>query len=315
MVTFIDGKYSLPEDLYYNSNHVYCNKKKGLVGLDQLGYGILKNPKKIEFLVDSEVKKGQMFAKIIHEYGEKMLKSPCSGKIKSKNANALDHMEVDTYTEGYLLKLEDVEELDDGLITGEKVEDWGNKEAAFLMDNSFSFKIVQLGDSAVGKTAIKVRLTDDYFKQDLKTTFGVDFGTKELKVSASVNEDTMFTGSKEYNVKMLVWDVAGQEHYEKTRGMYYRGARAALLVYDVTNPVSFEHLDKWIDEIELNVGRKLPVLVVGNKIDLERKVPREKAESYAKDKGYLYSETSAKTGEGIVEAFKNLAVKLIDDAL
>ncbi len=310
MATFLDGKYKLPEQFYYNQNHVFCDTSKKLIGLDQIGYALLKNPKKIEILVKNFVRAGQIFAKIYHDNGETALKSPCSGRIKTKNLHALEYMETDTYTKGFIIELEEIEELDYGLITGDNVSSWGYEEVQFLRGESYSFKVVELGDSAVGKTAIKVRLTDNFFKQDLQTTFGIDFGTKELKVDYN-NGAALFSGSKTYNVKMLVWDVAGQEHYEKQRGMYYKGAKGALLCYDVTNPVSFENLDKWIEELQFNVGKNIPVLVVGNKIDLRRNVPKKKALKYAKDNGYLYAETSAKTGNGIIAAFQALAKKLI----
>ena len=82
---------------------------------------------------------------------------------------------------------------------------------------------------------------------------------------------------------MNVWDAAGQEYYDKIRGMYYKDANGCILVYDVNNPESFKNLNKWVDELEENLGRKVPTLLVGNKTDLERKIRREEAVEYALD--------------------------------
>ncbi len=79
-----------------------------------------------------------------------------------------------------------------------------------------------------------------------------------------------------------MWDAAGQKHFEKIRGMYYRDAKGALLCFDVNNPVSFKNLNSWVEELDENVGRKVPVLLVGNKIDLERRVKEKDAIKYAK---------------------------------
>ncbi|NVM02000.1 MAG: GTP-binding protein [Candidatus Helarchaeota archaeon] len=90
--------------------------------------------------------------------------------------------------------------------------------------------------------------------------------------------------------------------------MYYKEARGCLVVFDVTNAASFDHVPKWVDELYGNVG-PIPVLLVGNKIDLvdQRKIATDKAEKLAKEKGYLYIETSALTGKNVVDAFTKLA--------
>jgi small GTP-binding protein len=310
MVTIADGRFELPEDLLYTRNqHVYLNKSKNLVGLDQIGFAYLKNPSEITVFDEKEIKMGQPFAAITTERGITTLTAPCSGTIKSVNKAALENMDTETYTSGYILELESIGELAEGLISGEDVEKWGSHEVRALLRNNFSFKIIEIGDSTVGKTAIKVRFTDDYFKKDLKTTLGVDFGSKEIK-GEYVSSDILFSGVYRFTAKMNVWDAAGQAHYEKIRGIYYREAKGAMLCYDMNNPVSFQNLDKWVEELEENVGQKVPVLLVGNKSDLERKVSREDALAYAMKRGYLFVECSAKTGEGVDDAFKKLAVAI-----
>ena len=219
-------------------------------------------------------------------------------------------MEVDTYTKGFILEFQSIDEIDPTLITGDNIEKWANHEVKSLLRNEYSFKIIEIGDSATGKTAIKVRFTDDYFKQDLKTTLGVDFGSREI-IAEYLADDTLFAGVYRFTAKMNVWDAAGQTHYDKIRGMYYRDAKGALLCFDVNNPVSFKNLDKWADDLEENIGKKVPVLLVGNKIDLERRVKYDDAKKYAEKRGFTdYVECSAKTGEGINEAFKKLAIEI-----
>ncbi len=308
MVTIADGRYSLPGSYLYSiTQHVYLDKVKKICGLDQIGYAFLKKPTSLSLLVDKEVKVGEPFAAITTERGISTLNSPCSGIIKTIHADALEKMENDTYEYG-ILEFEEISEIDSALITGAEIEPWANHEVRSLLKNEYSFKVILIGDSAVGKTAIKVRFTDDYFKQDLKTTLGVDFGSKELKCEY-LTEDILFSGVYRFTAKVNVWDAAGQSHFDKIRGMYYRDAKGALLVYDVNNPVSFENLEKWIEELEENLGR-IPTLLIGNKTDLERLVPQEQALAFAKKQGFSYAECSAKTGEKVNNVFRKLAIDI-----
>ncbi len=310
MVTIADGRYELPEKLLYSSQHVYLDKSKKLVGLDQIGYAYLSNPTEFKILVEENVKMNEPIAAITTDRGITTLYSPCTGKIKTINQNSLKDMELDTYTKGYVLEFDSITEVDPTLITGEKVEQWANHEVKTLLKNEYSFKIIEIGDSAAGKTAIKVRFTDDYFKHDLKTTLGVDFGSKELKLEY-LADDTLFSGVYRFTAKMNVWDAAGQAHYDQIRGMYYRDAKGALLCFDINNPVSFQNLDKWVEDLDENVGRKVPVLLVGNKLDLERRVKFDDAKKYAEERRFIgYVECSAKTGVGIQDAFVKLALEI-----
>ncbi len=172
----------------------------------------------------------------------------------------------------------------------------------------YLFKTIVVGDGAVGKTAITIRYATDKFQENYKMTIGVDFTIKMLKV-------------KDKQIKCQIWDTGGQERFSKIRPLYYRGALGGLVVYDVTNRESFENLEKWFGEIEKNCIRKVPIILVGNKIDLEkRKVKKKEAKAYAakksKDFGYeiTYLETSAKTGETIKKVFTNLIYMMVEEA-
>jgi small GTP-binding protein len=310
MVTVGDGRFEIPENLFYTRNqHVYLDKTKNYIGLDQIGYAFMRNPNALSVLVEKNVKIGEPFVSISTEDGITTLDAPCSGKIKHINNNALKFMADDAYGKGYLIELESISDVSPGLITGAEVEKWAKHEVRALLHSTYSFKVIEIGDSAVGKTAVKVRFTDDYFKKDLKTTLGVDFGSKEIKCDY-VSQDIMFDGVYRFTAKMNVWDAAGQAHFEKIRGMYYKDAKGALLVYDINNHESFKNLDKWVAELEENIGRKVPILLVGNKSDLERKVTKEEALAYAAKHNFLFIEVSAKTGDGVEDAFKKLAVEI-----
>ena len=312
MVSIADGRFSLPEHLLYTKNqHVFIDRVNKLVGLDQIGFAFLTKPTELAIIAESSgiLKIGEPFAVITTSKGITTLNSPCTGTIKRTNPQALLKMETDTYTEAYIVELATIDEVEEGLITGSDVEPWATHEVRSLLKNEYTFKIIEIGDSATGKTAIKVRFTDDYFKQDLKTTLGVDFGSKEI-LGTFTPADTMFLGTYRFKAKINLWDAAGQAHYDKIRGIYYRDAKGALLCYDINNPVSFQNLDKWLIELEENVGR-IPTILVGNKCDLERKVSREEAQEYAKAQGLIdFIEVSAKTGDKVDAALQKLAVEI-----
>jgi small GTP-binding protein len=155
------------------------------------------------------------------------------------------------------------------------------------------FKVVVVGDGTVGKTSLIRRYCEGKFDASRVATIGVDFYTQRVQLASRV-------------VKLSIWDMAGQERFEVVRAGFYRGSRAAALVYDVTNPDSLMHLKRWREEVFRALPGQ-PFVVVGNKLDLDRAVRRDIAALFARYVGAPYLETSALTGDGLDALFKALA--------
>ncbi len=163
-----------------------------------------------------------------------------------------------------------------------------------------------IGDGGCGKTAIVVRFSQGFFKENYKMTIGVEFAVKSIEVKNAQN----YT----YNVKLQIWDAAGQMRFRYVRPLYYKGAMGCIILFDITNRESFDHIPMWIEEIRKEVG-EIPTLLVGNKSDLQdqRVVSQKEAEKLAKKLGFLYVESSAKNGVGVGDIFKILALMMIGE--
>ena len=157
------------------------------------------------------------------------------------------------------------------------------------------FKIVLIGDTSVGKTNILTKYLSDEFDPESKATVGVEFGTKNFKLENNI-------------VKVQIWDTAGQERYRSITNAYYKGAKGSLLIYDITNKKSFENLEKWISDIKTNGDDNIPIILVGNKSDLENKrvISIEEGKNKAKLYKFAFMETSALNGNNIEKAFNEL---------
>jgi len=154
-------------------------------------------------------------------------------------------------------------------------------------------KVVVAGNGAVGKTSLIRRFCEGKFELTRVATIGVDFQTQLVALP-------------ERTVKLSIWDMAGQDRFQVIRTGFYRGSRSAALVYDVTDPESFNSLPRWHTEI-LDAIQKQPFVVVGNKTDLERVQPQAAAEAFAQSIGARYIETSALDGNGVPDLFESLA--------
>ena len=162
-----------------------------------------------------------------------------------------------------------------------------------MTDGATSIKVVFLGDSGVGKTSIVTRYVTGTTPTAHSPTVGAAFGAKDVEV-----EGTMY--------QLLIWDTAGQELFRGLAPMYYRSAKVAIVVFDVSAKNTFVAVEYWISELRDNCDENIALIICGNKIDKEsaREVEREFAESEAKRLGAMYTETSAQTGFGINRIFE-----------
>ncbi|MFX0064098.1 MAG: Rab family GTPase [Candidatus Hermodarchaeota archaeon] len=170
-------------------------------------------------------------------------------------------------------------------------------------------KIVLIGDGTVGKTAIRKKFIDKTFTPNYLMTIGSDFAIYEMSVE-NVGQ-----------IVLQIWDLAGQPHFTVVRNLYYQGCKGALLVYDVSNPITFQNVPGWLAELEKNV-QNVPICLVGNKIDLRDQVDSaitteegvELAEQLTQEgREIIAIETSAVTGEGIKKAFSELTKLLVQN--
>ena len=159
-------------------------------------------------------------------------------------------------------------------------------------DYDYLFKLIIIGDSYVGKTNIMSQYIKKEFNENSKSTIGVEFGNKIIKIDDKI-------------IKAQIWDTAGQERYKSITSAYYKGAKGAFIVYDITSKVTFNSVDKWIQDLNLYGDKNLTLLLIGNKSDLEekRQIKKEVGEEKAKSFGLGFIETSACTGENIDKAF------------
>ena len=157
------------------------------------------------------------------------------------------------------------------------------------------FKVVLIGDTSVGKTNILSKYLTNDFDPDSKATVGVEFGTKNFKIEDNI-------------VKVQIWDTAGQERYRSITNAYYKGAKGSLLVYDITNPKTFENIDRWLSDLKVNGDENISVVLLGNKSDLEsdRKVSTQQGKEKAEFYKLAFLETSALNGNNIDNAFNEL---------
>ncbi|CAL1694309.1 unnamed protein product [Somion occarium] len=168
------------------------------------------------------------------------------------------------------------------------------------MSKQFQFKLVLLGESAVGKSSLVLRFVKDQFDDYRESTIGAAFLTQTV---------TLDDGT---SVKFEIWDTAGQERYKSLAPMYYRNANCAVVVYDITQTASLEKAKSWIRELQRQADPSIVIALCGNKADLaaRRQVTQEEAQKYAEEEGLMWGETSAKTGEGVADIFTAIAKKL-----
>ena len=161
--------------------------------------------------------------------------------------------------------------------------------------------ILLLGDTCVGKTCLISRYANGVFKEEYITTVGVDYVSKQEIINGQ-------------NINVKLWDTAGQERFKALTPSYLRGAEGIVLVYDVTNAETFESLKFWIDSLKSSLGEdSLPTIIDGNKVDLDdRDISKEDAKKFAQEHNYKYFETSAKSGVGVDELFREIVNQILE---
>ena len=163
----------------------------------------------------------------------------------------------------------------------------------------YKIKIIVVGDSGVGKTNLINRFASDKFDTNSKATIGVEFVYKTLKINKEV-------------IKVEVWDTAGQERYRAITSSYYKGAKGAIIVYDITNEDSFNNVESWMNEVTKKGKTDMQFLLVGNKKDLinDRKVTGQKGIDKAKELNMNLFEASALEKTNVNEAFNYLVKEI-----
>ncbi|XP_020598991.1 ras-related protein RABA1f-like [Phalaenopsis equestris] len=165
---------------------------------------------------------------------------------------------------------------------------------AYMLDDDcdYLFKVVLIGDSGVGKSNLLFRFTKNEFSLESKSTIGVEFATRSIRVTEKV-------------VKAQIWDTAGQERYRAITSAYYRGAVGALLVYDVTRKVTFDGVERWLKELRDYTDHNTVIMLVGNKADLRhlRVVSTEDGKAFAERENTFFMETSALESMNVDNAF------------
>ena len=163
-----------------------------------------------------------------------------------------------------------------------------------MTDDVQKYKIIFLGDQGVGKSSILNRFSQDKFEQEYQATIGLDFHSKNATINGA-------------NIRLLLYDTAGQEKFKSLIPMYIRDANIIIVVYDITIKDSFTHTSHWVNETKDLKREDAIFVLVGNKIDLDdkRQVSIKDGSSFANEKEFIFFEVSAKTGEGVQELFNN----------
>jgi len=161
-----------------------------------------------------------------------------------------------------------------------------------MSDYDYLFKLLLIGDSGVGKSCLLLRFADNTYTDSYISTIGVDFKIRTLDIDGKT-------------VKLQIWDTAGQERFRTITSSYYRGAHGIIVVYDVTDKVSFNNVKQWLGEIDRYACQSVNKLLVGNKADLTEKkvVEYVEAKEFADSLGISFLETSAKSSQNVEEAF------------
>ena len=169
-----------------------------------------------------------------------------------------------------------------------------------MIDDLLKFKVMVVGDQGTGKSCILNRFVNDKFDEQYQATIGLDFHSKNVEING-------------HDIRLILYDTAGQEKFRSLIPMYIREAQVILLIYDISNMESFNSINKWFTDVLDVKSTEAVYVLIGNKTDLEseRKISSEQGQYLANEKNMIFSEVSAKTGSGFNELFEQKIYPMI----
>ena len=162
----------------------------------------------------------------------------------------------------------------------------------------FTWKLVIIGDGSVGKTSLIHRCIDNKFQDSYNETIGIDLFNHTFTIDFE---------HQPHEISLLIYDLGGQEYWKKLRADFYNRSKGLVLVYDVSNTSSFQHLESWYNEAIENIGHPVPCIVIGKKNDLSNNNPSDLFESTFAKLNFKHFLASAKTGQSVLDAFKEIS--------
>ena len=168
-----------------------------------------------------------------------------------------------------------------------------------VFNYDYLLKYIIIGDSAVGKSNLLLRYVDNKFNENHVMTLGVEFAAKNIQI-----EEQIF--------RMQIWDTAGQENFRSITRSFYKNSACVIIVYDITSRETFTNVKTWIKDCMQTCSKNVFMVLVGNKVDDEtsRQVSTNEGETFAKEHGMTFFESSAKTGKNVEEIFKTSAKEI-----
>ena len=170
------------------------------------------------------------------------------------------------------------------------------------MSSRYRFKVVLVGNEAVGKTSLILRFVNQTFAENYIPTLGVNFMTKDIELEG------------EGEIRLVIWDIGGQATWKAKLPLYLKGTDGAIVIFDLTRTATFVSLEDWISKVQAIAGANTPFIVVGNKCDLQDllKVKDKEVKKFLKKQNYsTFFQSSAKTGVNVEEFFKSIALEVL----
>ena len=161
------------------------------------------------------------------------------------------------------------------------------------VEDLIKLKLIVVGNQGTGKSSILNRFVNETFDENYQATIGLDFHSKNITIH-------------DQDVRLIIYDTAGQEKFRSLIPMYIREAQIILFIYDISDKDSFDSIPKWIQQVNDVINKEVVFVLIGNKLDLEsnRKVTFEEGKKLAEKSNYVFQEVSAKTGENFEKLFE-----------